>query len=183
VDWLTFLAALVKALAWPVSVIILATLLRGPIAGLLSRVSRMRIKHGDWEVESELEAIHRIAETNLPVSEDATPSKSTPVSDLASISPNTAVALAWVNVERALIETARRNNMLREEEPATQNPVYIARALLIKGKIDEVTYAIFAMLNQVRNTAVHSTEPRFTTSAAIEFGHLTSRFVAKLFSL
>jgi hypothetical protein len=72
--------------------------------------------------------------------------------------------------------------MLREEEPATQNPVFIARALLVKGKIDEVTYAIFAMLNQVQNTALHSPDFRFTTSAAIEFGHLMSRFVAKLLS-
>jgi hypothetical protein len=177
VDWLTFLAALVKALAWPVSAIVLATLLRGPIGGLLSRVNRIR--YGDLEVE----AIQRLAETNLPVSENATPSKSTLVSDIASISPNAAVALAWVSIERALIDTARRNNMLREEEPATQNPVYIARALVLKGKMDDVTYAIFAMLNQVRNAALHSTESRFTTSAAIEFGSLASRFVAKLLSL
>jgi hypothetical protein len=92
VDWLTFLVALVKALAWPISAIVLATLLRAPIVELLPRVNRMRVRHGDWEVETELEAIHRLAETNLPVSEGAAPSKSTRVSDLASISPNAAVA-------------------------------------------------------------------------------------------
>jgi hypothetical protein len=192
VDWLTFLAALVKAVAWPAAVIVLAILLRLPIAELLSRVSRMRIKHGAWEIESELEAIHHIAETHLPplplsgestrIISPATRMAIEAAKAATMMAPIAAVTMAWMSIERALIETARGNNVLRKDEPATQDPVYIARALVLKGKMDEVTYAIFAMLNQVRNTVVHSTEG-LTVPAAIEFTHLTSRFVAKLLSL
>jgi len=169
-DWHTFFA-LVTALAWPVTTIALATLFHGPIVELLSRVNKIRVPGA--EIQLGLKAAKALAD-----SEEGGATRS--ILDIASINPIAAIALASDSVERALIDVARRNSTLRAGDPATENPVYIARALNLKGKMGDVTYALFAILNQLRNAASHS---MITTSEAIEFNDLANRFTSKLLSM
>jgi hypothetical protein len=190
-DGLTFTVDLVKTLAWPTVGLAAIVLLRSQISELLRSVSGIKIPgYLEIDMDKALRATEALAEKALPwPTTDQSQARRLfgtgtieigNLLDIARKNPTAAVILAWTDVERALLETAKRNNMVRDEEPATQNPVYVARALTLKRKMDDITYAIFAELNRIRNSTVHAGGPEISSEQALLFGDLASRFVQKL---
>ncbi len=184
-EWLTFIIELLKAVAWPVAAVVIAALFRK----MLPLVRQLKYRDFEVNFERQIKAVESLAEKSLPNTDETGRrfGMDTVARDdfiqTATTNPTAAVILAWADVERSLLDAAMRNNLLRANESATQNPVFIARALELKGRMDHFTGAIFSALREVRNLAAHATGRQITTSEAIEFGNLADRFVAKLAQL
>jgi hypothetical protein len=96
----------------PLSVIVLAALLRQPIGGLISLIRR--IKYGDLEINFEkgILVAQSLAE-HLPRTEAEKEKRGAAVTDrerliqLAKLSPSGAIMGAWVKVEQALMGAVR----------------------------------------------------------------------------
>jgi hypothetical protein len=182
-DRLTFIVEMTKSLAWPIAAIILAFVLRRPLVRLMSLIRRL--KYGDLEInfEKEIRAVEKL-EGRLPKAETAGTVQSRGIDgeklrELARLSPSGAITAAWIEVEQALMDAGHRQKLFREDEAATRDPVYIARALALREATDWTTYQVFAELYRLRNLAMHSAV-QITEAQAIEFIDLAERMIAKL---
>lgn len=152
-DWLQFSAAIVSAIAWPITVVILAVLLRSPLAKLIPMVRSLKYKDLHIDLSEKLEAVK--GELDAHSSQDGQPSyvtASPSVLELARIDPRAAVFGAWVDVERAMTEMATKAGV-----SLTGSPVSIASELHAIGALNEFELQTFRDLRRIRNDAVHLT--------------------------
>ncbi len=186
-DWLTFIVQMTRALAWPMAAVVLAIVLRRQLLTLISLIRHL--KYGDLEIDFEKEI--RIAESlagRLPktLTEQVTRRSAIDrerLMQLAKLSPSGAIMAAAVEVEQALMEAGQRQTLFRENEPATRDPIYIARALVLRQKLDWTSYQILTELMRLRNVAAHSAAKQITEQQAVEFINLADRLTALLETL
>jgi len=203
-DWLTFIVELTKALAWPLTIVAIITLLRRPILQLIPDIRKF--KFGDLEIDigKELREVEKQAETALPELKEVTRTVSVVVEAvgkaegkaevigqagiidtndrarrLAELSPAAAVVDAWLELETALRKGASANDIAVNEG---SNPVKLMKALMNLEKVDRQTYEIFDKLRGIRNRAVHARSMDLTASQALEYREITKRLAAKLLS-
>ena len=203
-DWLTFIVELTKALAWPLTIVAIITLLRRPILQLIPDIRKF--KFGDLEIDigKELREVEKQAETALPELKEVTRTVSVVVEAvgkaegkaevigqagiidtndrarrLAELSPAAAVVDSWLELETALRKGASANDIAVNEG---SNPVKLMKALMNLEKVDRQTYEIFDKLRGIRNRAVHARSMDLTASQALEYREITKRLAAKLLS-
>src|SRR5215204_1277124 len=109
--WMTFIATLIQALAWPVTVLTIFFLLRRHITGLLPRVRQLKYK--DVEISFDERVRELAAEASETLPKPTAPAKLpdgeiSQLDALARLSPRAAVLEAWIPVERAALELAIR---------------------------------------------------------------------------
>src|SRR3990172_8927366 len=107
-DILTFIAALIKGVAWPITIIILVLLFRVPISNLIKYI--IRIKYKDLEISFNQE-IDRII-TQIPPQElsDALATKEDAderVRALIRTAPSKSIIVAWNMTEVSIYEKLR----------------------------------------------------------------------------
>lgn len=178
-DALTFIAEIVKALAWPAMVLTLVFLLRKPIADLIPLLTRLKYK------DLELEFGRRLAEVTAEAGEELPPphplapleaAEEQTLLELAKVSPRSAVTEAWRQVEVAAVEAARRNDISLSPSDAT-SPARVLRALERHRVIDAGKLDLIHNLRELRNQAVHSPDFAVTSAAALEYAQLARRVV------
>lgn len=96
-DWLTFVAEMVKAAAWPAAVVAIALVFRPQLRALLTRMSRGRLGPAEFEFEQELQAL---------AAKSARPAAASYARAGAAIVPSTgcardAILTAWRDLEQA----------------------------------------------------------------------------------
>ena len=159
------IVALVDALAWPITVLILAYAFRS----LLLRITALK-----WgQLEISLDAYLREAEEKaaaLPRSRnqqdvpriDEVESK---VSDvlfrIADRLPRDAVIEAWLEIERAVLEAARASGAI---EPERRSVHKLMLDLVRRGLITQEFLDVFNYLKVIRNKVVNQVEAKVDTS-------------------
>jgi hypothetical protein len=153
VDWLQFFASVIGSIGWPVTAVVIVLLLRKAVIGLLPNLRRLKYK----EIEAEFGAILEDAEKDVAeLPEPATlPQASQEIKGhLQAFEPfsnNSAVFVAWLSVESAILNLARANGLL-----GTNMPPFRAAQLLFDRKIiDASTFRTIGELQSLRNIAVH----------------------------
>jgi hypothetical protein len=179
VDALTFIAEMVKALAWPSMALALVLLLRKPIAELIPLLTRLKYK------DLELEFGRRVAEVKAEAGEELPPPQ-TPAPleaaeeqtllELAKLSPRAAITEVWRQVELAALDGARRNDIYISPSEAT-SPARVLRALERHRVIDAGKLGLVHDLRGLRNQAVHSPDFAVTSASALEYVQLARRVV------
>ena len=171
-DWLAFTSEMTKALAWPISIIVVVSILHKRIAGAIDRMRS--IKYGETELSfgSELAQAQTIAEnagvTLLRPSNSFAPS----LLNLASTSPTAAIIEGW-----KLLETEIKN--LAERAGVTwRSPSQTISALDKMDLLPNSLAEILRYLTSMRNKAVHAPSSDVTEGEAIEFLML-SRSIAE----
>lgn len=157
-DILTFFSELIKALAWPVTTIALAILLRGPIAELIPLLKRLKYK--ELELEFSQEVLELKAEVEAIAKEKGEPPPfvaSTPSNllNLVAFSARAAIMEAWLEVESAAAEVASSFWL----QPPSDDFRYMPRLgeyLLQCNVIDEKQLAVFNKLRDLRNKSAHA---------------------------
>src|SRR5687768_11195311 len=106
-DILSFIAAIVAALAWPVAVVVLVLVVRGPLLALIPKLEELQYKDFVLRFREELSE----AGARLPVGKEELKALPPPavaeqerLESLASVSPRAAVLEAWVVLEGALLK-------------------------------------------------------------------------------
>jgi uncharacterized protein YutE (UPF0331/DUF86 family) len=84
--------------------------------------------------------------------------------DVGDFSNNSAVFVAWLSVESAILNLARTANALAPNMPALR----AAEILLKRDLLDQATYHAIRDLAALRNIAVHHSEARLITQEEVD---------------
>ncbi|MEZ8241907.1 MULTISPECIES: hypothetical protein [unclassified Vibrio] len=148
---------IIKALAWPVSVVWLGYLFRAEVRGLLARLTAL--KHGETEISfshdlqqaeqkaSELEQSKEVVGESTP--EDL--SQKERLYRLAEISPRAAIVEAWTLIEIAAV----KNDLTTGTTVKRTNPKLILDHLASTGNFSPNSIEVINSLRQLRNRASH----------------------------
>ena len=170
-DGFTFTTELVKALAWPSSVIVLVFLLRRPIVELVPLMKKLKFKQLEMEFSQEVKALKsEVKETTAfgtPSVLLSEPTNSKAL-DLLSFSARAAIIEAWIEVEAAATEVA--NTFWGHSPNGTmRNYPRLGEYLHQCKVIDDTQLRTFQRLRQLRNKAAHSEELHLNEEDAKSF--------------
>jgi len=180
-DWLTFVAELVKALAWPPTLLTIFVVLRGPIPRLIPLLERLRYR------ELEVDFGRRLEEAAAAAMEFETrPGTQSPVSPqreelvrLIAVSPRAAILEAWIQLEQAAMAAARRRRLMISSAQL-RSPHELVQTLEETGVITANQAAVFHQLRGLRNSAAHAAAFSPSPAAALEYVHLATALAQSL---
>lgn len=177
-DTLAFVANIIGSLSWPVAAVIVAVVLRKELGKLLSKIKR--IKHNETEVEfkQEIEVAKKEASKALPESKHTEADKFRS-RELAELSPRGAIIEAWLKVEAALKEYAKRHGaQINDNKPFTIRDLHFHS--LDYNNVGKGVLNMLERLRRLRNDAVHLTDSEIETESAIEYIELANRVVQRI---
>lgn len=156
-NWLEFISAIVRSLAWPLTLLVAVMLMRKPLAELLPALSKMKLRDVEFEFSRTLERAQVVTAEAIPkehqVSVENTPA---PHGErrLGSF-PRGALLDAWIQVQDAAIRLVRARY---PEQAAGQlrDTNSLVAALRGTGALTPEQMALFEDLRNLRNVAAHS---------------------------
>lgn len=170
-DWLTFSLELTKALAWPVTTVIVTMLFRKPLAELIPFLKSLKYKDLEMEFSRGVEEVKKEALVAIPQTAEIANSKDqTPplLAQLASISPRAAVLEAWRTIESEAIACVSRSS-LAPESTSLKGHSRIGHVLLQAGVMNMDQFKIFHKLRELRNLAAHADDFTLSIEDAINY--------------
>jgi hypothetical protein len=184
VDRLTFIANLVKALAWPISVLVIALAFKREIVQLLRTISTFRYKDVELQFGRKIESLKAEADqANLPplrakrelfVGEQA-PEPSQELiylNELVDLAPKAAVMEAWREVERAIRDASKRLDL-----PITGTNRDAIHRFKASGRVEPTLTRMIDDLRQLRNSVAHVGEFELSAYRAEEYVKLALRVI------
>jgi Sec-independent protein translocase protein TatA len=190
-DSLTFIAELVKALAWPMSIVLMVFLLRHVLRDLLPSLRKLKYKEFEAEFSEELAKAELQAEqAKLPSPEQAVEiasSMSEPVNEkykrLAEIAPRVAIMEAWRDVELALNAAATGWDFDNPQDDSSPNLSSVIARLTREGKLDPGEQDFLEYMRSLRNRAAHAHDIDLRSDQAYDYAVLASRITARIRSI
>lgn len=178
-DWLQFISALVSATAWPIAVVAVICLLKGPILGLIPKIRSFKYGELHVDLSEQLKSLQEELPTNAAEA-DAKPDAPTanvsiPI-QLAAVSTRAAIIVAWLEVEKTLNEVLEREGLETGPRPIRKK-IDELRAL---GIIDVQTYQVFMRASNIRNEAMHMLDREITFDDAMAMVDICKRLVNRL---
>ncbi|WP_144381022.1 hypothetical protein [Stutzerimonas stutzeri] len=150
---------LIEILAWPITVLAIASALRPPILKLIARINAVEAGGVRAEFGAELIEARLITEESEFINEPNTlDSKGIQLQRLAELSPNGAVVDAWREVELATISAALHSGLAVRGAKGRVSGNAAVREMQTQGIISQSTYELYAKLKDLRNKAAHSSE-------------------------
>jgi hypothetical protein len=154
---------LIVGIAWPVTVLILVIVFRRDLANAVAKITKLRYKDFEAEFQTTLRELEsqRPAELALPAATSARGrsllDRRKEISSLTAASPRAAVMEAWVELERAILDAARR-----AEVPVEKGVGTAIRLLSLRRVVSSEYAGAVERVRRLRNLAAH--EPEFTLS-------------------
>jgi Domain of unknown function (DUF4145) len=167
---LTFIAEIIKALAWPVLIVFLVLLLRKPIRELVPLFTRFKYKDIELEFKQGMAVARAEIQEELPSRKNALASGAKMAGALvrlAEASPSAAIMKAWEKVEIAARLTAHRGGLFSPAD--VTNTTRVIRALEEGRVIDPRKVDLLHDLRGLRNLAAHSPDFALSTSDALDY--------------
>jgi hypothetical protein len=172
---MSFIAEMTKALAWPLAVVIVCLVFRGPISGLLEGVRLRRIGKGEWSAD--FTTAEQEVRAGLPsgAPQEAFPGEiGAETLRLADVSPAAAIGDVWGELEKRVRGAAAKAGVQRQFLPE------IVRGLTEKHIIRPATADAILGLRNMRNLAVHAPPEGLTSVQANEFINLAGALMWSL---
>ncbi|WP_177325204.1 hypothetical protein [Pseudomonas umsongensis] len=172
-DWLQFFSSIVASIAWPAAVVMLACLMRNPLAKLIPLIRTLKYKDLQIDIGEQLEAVREQVGAEGETPEIVTQEPPLSFQSLAKADPRAAVLSAWIPVEIELNDIARKMGF--EASSAIRRPmipINMIRYLFEQNLVDRLTYETLEKLRRIRNTAVHVTEASVTFEDAINMADM-----------
>jgi hypothetical protein len=181
-NWPNFIVQIVDALAWPVTVLVIFLILRRQLLTLIPMLTRLRYRDLELDFGLRIFELANQARKQLPSLTgvlDGEEQVREQWIELAQFSPRAVVLEAWLQLEKAAIEAARRSGIsLKSAE--LKSPLILGQALEEASVLDHQTPAIYHQLRNLRNAAAHASDFSFTPEAAIEYADLATRLTEYL---
>lgn len=153
------LIQLIEILAWPITVLAIASALRSPLLKLIARINAVEAGGVRAEFGAQLFEFRQTTEDNGSDNElKVYDSKGSQLQRLAEFSPNGAVVDAWREVELATISAALHNNLEVRGAKGRVSGNAAVREMREQGLINQSTYEVYLKLKDLRNKAAHSSE-------------------------
>ncbi|NTV45067.1 MAG: hypothetical protein HGB11_00730 [Chlorobiales bacterium] len=175
-DLLTFIIEFVKALAWPITIIILVLLFRDSIVELLTRLRGFKYK--DFEailknIEKDEKAVPELKTSKIEAQRIAEekPSDFVEVYSLLESSPNMAVVRAWSLIELEAFVALNKGKELDEKlrGRVARSPLLVLRELKEMGLLDDKLMNLLEHLRAMRNAILHSSYIKLNETDALRY--------------
>lgn len=174
-DGFTFTSELVKALAWPASVIVLVILLRKPIVELVPLMKKLKYKELELEFSQELHTLKSETADALSPDQDNIQAKAdhSKALDLVSYSTRAAIIEAWIELEAAAVEKA---SSFWGQGPSNvfKNDPKLGEYLHQCKVLDDKQLTVYKKLRQLRNKSAHVEELSLSESDARAYVEMAS---------
>jgi hypothetical protein len=168
-DTLTFIAEVVKAAAWPLTVGIILFALRKEIVALLPYLQKLKYKDLELEFKQSVkQLVSESEDAKLNVPSKTSDEKKNRVLALADLLPRSAIIEAWLEVESAAAESIVGVNKVFFER-TYMSPLQLSRFLVRSEILDNKKAEIFSKLRNLRNIAAHSPEFELPLSEVKEY--------------
>ena len=178
-DWLTFIAAVLKALAWPLTTIAILIILRRPLLGLIPLLRKLKWKELELEFQEKVVELKTEAAQALPAPPKISFTKPavSRLSQLAEIAPRGAIIEAWIGVQHA---AARALSKRFPDAKVTWSSVYLGDLLATHQVLDANKLEIYNSLRKLRNQAAHNEDFRIEPRIALDYVTLAEALAAFL---
>ncbi len=179
-DTLTFIAEIIKAVIWPLTIIGILVVLRKPILNFFPAIEKL--KYGDWELDF-AKQVHKLAkeakeslDSALSKFDDATQDDYKKLLDIAQVSPRAALLEAWMTLESVAFQVMKHKDP-KLTTTILKTPLQFGITLEKLGIINCSQKEIFDKLRNLRNAAAHAMDFAFDTRAAIEYVEMALNLV------
>src|SRR5713226_3942036 len=151
-NWMTFIAEMTKALAWPAAVIVVSLIFKRPVGHLVEGMRLRRITRGNWSADFEAAANEVRAELPGPAKNAIMPAVSGLLNKgtehLVEYAPAAAISEVWNQLEDRVAAVAAQAGISQKPLPE------VLRALVEKGVIQPTVADAMLGLRNMRNLAV-----------------------------
>lgn len=184
-DWLTFISNLINALAWPAVVIVVLSGVRDRLPDLVAALRRLKYKDLELEFESSTAAIEMKSEEVIPetqksviVAGSTEEELRSRLSQIADISPRSAILEAWLLVERSAVDVIRKRGI--SDLRTMPGPMKLRDHLRKAELLNEDLLGLFEELRFLRNEAVHVADAQFTPRAVTNYIRVALKMASHL---
>jgi hypothetical protein len=185
VGWVEFVATVIKAGMWPITVLVVVLLFRSKLTEVLGS-GLTRLKAGPFEAEWKQAALEAQAAVEIENSDSVpTVPSGPPVADedvldrlrqLIPPSPELAIIGGFQVVERRLRQLVGEQGDQRQLRQRFREDVF---GLFRRGLISEASIVAFDNVRRLRNLAAHQPE-RVTARQAVEYLDLVDALIGQL---
>jgi hypothetical protein len=183
-NWLQFFAALIGAVAWPVTLIVGFFILKSHLSALFPFIEKLRYKDFELEFRKSLQDLSEKSRGILASQEveilPAAVSSRDKLYSLAEISPRSAILEAWLQVETAAAETVQRLSLAPSNKVVGVAPLRLGDYLRRGDILNPAQMEIFNRLRELRNKAVHIGDATFQLQEVMEYIDLASSLAAQI---
>jgi len=176
-DWLTFIAAIVKSVIWPIVIISLIFILRKEVILLLQGLTHIKFKDVEIDFDKQIHKIKDDADKiGLPKPLIETELKPTIANEIlpyeifikiAKYLPECSILITWIDIENALKKLARYYSI-----PDNQPDTSLIVDLFNKDLFSSPEMRIYHELSYLRNEIIHGKGMKLTFENAKEFREL-----------
>lgn len=174
-DWLTFIAKVVEALAWPSVVVGVLLFLRKELPSILRSLRKLKFKDVELEFDESARALAAETRRAVPAKDDSDflvmgqsySAVTNRLVDLADLSPRAAILEAWLLVEASAAEFLRKHQS--SVSRAYPGPLRLLDGLRNAEVLTPPQEAAFEHLRKLRNDAVHTPDAEFTSKAVSNY--------------
>jgi hypothetical protein len=172
-DILTFISEVIKAVAWPIMLVVVLLSFRRRLGDLLPLLRKLRLKDFEIEFAEKVEnlkdeaprALRHMPARTASASEQA---EQELIRRLAEISPRSAVVEAWRVVEKTALDMLRATRTV--ELPSDRLPPSdLGKLLRVTGVLDADQVWLFNTLRRLRNRAVHEEMMDVDRAAVLDY--------------
>lgn len=151
-DWVTASVECVKALAWPIVVIVLFLCCQGEIKKLIGRLRRA--KHKDWELEFE-QTLKEVGEILPKPKQEQISAASKQLVEQGISSTRDVIINGWARVEAAVLNAAKRKDLNLSDIPLAARFWAAWTYLANRATIPDYMPTAMPLLSMIRNKVTH----------------------------
>ena len=181
-DTATLIVELVKALAWPVAVIVLLIMLRKPLIEFLPHARKLKYKNFEIELSEQVRELEKRAARELPAQPAAAAAPAGSLEGLhklTQVSPAAAVMEAWREVEGGAARLIAEHDIRLETD--THTPFRRIQQTLSEHKlVDRSKLRLFSDLRQLRNKVAHARDYEISPQQAARYVDVAARLKGHL---
>ena len=183
-EYLGFISEVVSHLAWPVTVLILAILLRKRLGDLLSSITRLKFRDLEMDFKHLAESAEMLPEDEAPRQPISEPnltffdSFEKQVMNVAAHAPSAAILLAWTGVETAMASAVSRMS-ISPDPPSMRSPGHTLDSLRRFAGLPNEVGGVINEMRILRNKVAHDEHHRSSLSpeSAVAYGESAVRVI------
>lgn len=183
-DWLTFIVRIVETLVWPIVVGLIAWTQRAPLGRLIDKLRLRSLKWGDAEATFG-EELDRIEETIAPPLATGVRELQEITAKAAQLPPAYIVQQAWSRLEQAINEATKGRFAELPTDRGGASSRTGARMVNYARRVEALELSpddaeLLRQLRNLRNLAVHSSEPNITVTDALRYNDFAEALARRI---
>ena len=183
-EYLGVISEIISHLAWPVTVLILAILLRKHLGDLLSSITRLKFRDLEMDFKRLAESVERLPVAEAPRQPISEPNQTfftsfeKQVMDVATHAPSAAILLAWTGVETAMASAVSRMS-ISPDPPSMRSPGHTLDCLRRFAELPNEVGNLIDEMRILRNKVAHDENhrSRISTESAVAYGESAIRVI------